>query len=423
MSPTPAIPDPSSGSRAGGVSVYGRAMPARAPLDGVRVVDLSQVVSGPFATMILAEQGADVVKVEPIDVGDALRVTNISRAGYPAAVANVNRGKRSIAVDPTIEVGRDIVLDLIAEADVVVQNFRPGVVDRLGIGYDAATARRADIVYVSISGYGPDGPYADRPVYDPVIQGLVGVVARQQSDIVPIPDLVRNIMFDKATAMTVAQSTCAALFSRAVTGRGEHVEISMLDVGVHFFWPDGMADFTFVGDDVVGDRRIVDGYRITHCADGQLIYILGSEKQAHALFRALDRAEMCDDPRFATLAGIRTGDNRETMGAILEARFAELPMREALDRLHAHGVAAGPINEPHEVLVDPQVVHNDTLVTWEHPVAGTMRQPRSPVRVAGERLEFSQLVAAVGEHTDEILAGLGRTDEQIADLRSSGVVA
>lgn len=395
----------------------------RKPLEGIRVVDLSQVASGPFGTMVLAEQGADVVKIEPIAGGEMIRYLPNSRSGVSAEFMNLNRGKRSIALDLNAEAGRNIVLDLIAEADVVVQNFRPGVVDRLGVGYGAAKARRSDIVYVSISGYGSSGPYSDRPVYDPVIQGLTGAVARQQSETIPIPDLVRNIMFDKATALNVAQGVCAALVARSMTGEGDHLEIAMLDVGVHFFWPDGMSDYTLVGDGASTGFRIADMYRVTHCADGQLIYFAATDEQIHGLYRALGRPDLIDDDRFATPEARVSEDNIEVLGAIIEAAFADLPMRETLDKMHANGVPAGPINEPDDVLTDPQIVHNETLVTWEHPTYGTLRQPRHPIKFSGEALPVPEFVDGLGERTDEILGELGRTAEQIAALRESGVVA
>lgn len=398
-------------------------MPNRKPLDGVRVIDLAQVVSGPYATMILAEQGADVIKVEPIGEGDLLRRTQISRGGVSSTYLNLNHGKRSVAVDLAAEDGRDIVLDLIENADVVVQNFRPGVVDRLGIGYEAAAARTPDIVYVSISGYGSDGPYADRPVYDPVIQGVSGTVARQKSELIPLPDLVRNVMIDKATALNVAQGVCAALVGRANSGSGDHLEISMLEVALHFFWPDGMADFTFLGEGVEGDRRIPDAYKLTQCADGQLIFFVGTEEQIHGAYRAIGRPDLCDDPRFNSLRGRRADDNLETLWSIMDARFAEVAMRETLANLHEQSVPAGPINEPEEVLVDPQVVHADMLVTWEHSTAGELRQPRNAVRFGGRAVDVPEFVDGVGESTDAILAEIGRTTDQIAALRSADVVA
>lgn len=393
------------------------------PLEGVRVVDLSQITSGPFGTMVLAEQGADVVKVESPTIGDLARWAPNSRNGMSSFVLNQNRGKRSIAVDLQHEAGRDVALDLMAGADVVVQNFRPGVVDHLGLGYDAVRERNPGVIYVSISGFGPDGPYADRPALDPVIQALAGVVYRQQSEAIPLPDLVRNIFVDKATSLTVAQSVCAALFRRTRTGEGDHVVVPMLDVGLYFFWPDGMMDMTFVGDGVAAGPRIVDLYQITHCADGQLVYYVATESQREGLYRALGHPEWSDDPRFGSTAALLDEDNRAALGLLLEAAFAALPLAEVLPRMHEESVPAAPVLEPEQVFDDPQVLHNETLHTWDHPVAGRLRQPRHPVRFASSPTPVPEQVPGLGEHTDEILAELGRTDADVAALRDAGAVA
>jgi crotonobetainyl-CoA:carnitine CoA-transferase CaiB-like acyl-CoA transferase len=393
------------------------------PLEGVRVVDLSQITSGPFGTMVLAEQGADVVKVESPTIGDLARWAPNSRNGMSSFVLNQNRGKRSIAVDLQHEAGRTVALDLMAGADVVVQNFRPGVVEDLGLGYDDACARNARVIYVSISGFGPDGPYADRPALDPVIQALAGVVYRQQSEAIPLPDLVRNIFVDKATSLTVAQSVCAALYRRTRTGQGDHIVLPMLDIGLYFFWPDGMMDMTFVGDGVAEGPRIVDLYQITHCTDGQLVYYIATDAQREGLFRAVGHPEWSDDPRFGSTLALLDDGNRAELGRLLEAAFAAAPMAEVLARLHEGSVPAAPVLEPEQVFEDPQVVHNGTVHTWDHPVAGRVRQPRHPVRFASSPTPVPEQVPGLGEHTDEILAELGRTDADIAALRESGAVA
>ena len=393
------------------------------PLEGVRVVDLSQITSGPFGTMVLAEQGADVVKVESPAIGDLARRAPNSRNGMSSFVLNQNRGKRSIAVDLQHEAGRAVTLDLMAEADVVVQNFRPGVVENLGLGYGDVSARNQGVIYVSISGFGPDGPYADRPALDPVIQALAGVVHRQQSEAIPLPDLVRNIFVDKATSLTVAQSVCAALYRRTRTGRGDHIVLPMLDIGLYFFWPDGMMDMTFIGDGVVEGPRIVDLYQITRCADGQLVYYIATEAQREGLYRAVGHPEWSEDPRFGSTAALLDEGNRAELGRLLEAAFAALPLAQVLARMHEASVPAAPVLEPERVFEDPQVVHNGTLHTWEHPVAGRVRQPRHPVRFASSPTPVPEQVPGLGEHTDEILAGLGRSDADIVALRSAGAVA
>jgi crotonobetainyl-CoA:carnitine CoA-transferase CaiB-like acyl-CoA transferase len=392
------------------------------PLEGVRVVDLSQITSGPFGTMVLAEQGADVVKVEPPGLGDLFRLSAFSRGGFSALLLNHNRGKRGICIDTATDEGRDLVVELMAGADVVVQNFRPGVVDRLGFGYEDIKARNPRVIYASISGYGPTGPYATRPVVDPIIQALTAMVARQQSEAIPLPDLIRHIVVDKATALTVAQAVSAALFHRERSGEGDHLVIPMLDVGAYFFWPDGMMDYTLVGEGIAGGPRIADTYALTQCADGQLIYYAPTNDMRLALYRALGYPELCDDPRFKDVHGLMADDNFATLGGILGGAFEQRTVDEVVHGFVEAGIPVARILEPHEVFDDEQFVHNGTFVTWEHPQAGTLRQPRHPVRFASAETPVPEWVPGLGEHTDAILAELGRTADQVTALRETGVV-
>ena len=211
-----------------------------------------------------------------------------------------------------------------------------------GFGYDDIKAANPSVIYVSVSGFGPTGPYANRPVVDPIIQALTGIVARQQSEAIPLPDLVRNIIVDKATALTVAQAISAALFHRERTGEGNHLVVPMLDVGLYFFWPDGMMDYTLVGDGVVPGPRIADTYSLTQCADGQLIYYAPTNDMRLRLYRVLGHPEFCDDPRFNDIAGLMQDDNLVTLGAILAEEFEKLPVAEVLARLVEAEIPVAP---------------------------------------------------------------------------------
>ena len=392
------------------------------PLDGVKVLDLAQLTSAPMAAMVMAEQGAEVIKVESPPLGDLYRVAAFNKGGITSLFANQNRGKRSISIDASSDDGLAVLLDLLEWADVVFQNFRPGVVDRMGIGYEAAKARNPGVIYVSISGYGPDGPYANRPVVDPIIQSLSGIVARQQSEAIPLPDLVRQIMVDKATALQAAQAVCASLYHREKTGEGDHLVLPMLDMGVSFFWPDGMMDHTLLDDDVNAGLRIADTYQLTNCSDGQIIYYAPSDAHRHALFRALGHPELCEDPRFKDAAGLVQPGNWEALGAIIVNAFYEKTVDEVLTQLVELEVPCAPILEPEQVFDDPQIVHNETLVTWTHPVAGTLRQPRHPVRFANHDTPIPERIDLLGESTEDVLAMLGRTADDIAALRDAGVI-
>jgi crotonobetainyl-CoA:carnitine CoA-transferase CaiB-like acyl-CoA transferase len=391
------------------------------PLAGIRVVDCSAILSGPLATMILADQGAEVVKVEPPGIGDLLRLSPFARGGLGAFFANGNRGKRAIALDLRQPRGRELLLSLVRGADVFVQNFRPGAVERLGIAEADLRAVAPDLVYVSISGFGESGPYAGRRVYDPVIQALTGSIAIQQHPDSGERDLVRHVICDKASAYTAAQAITAALFARARGAGGQHVRVAMLDAALAFFWPDGMMAHTMVGEGVRPGPTLYQLYRLTGTADGHLIYFAVSDAEFHGLFRALARPEWCEDERFGPLAARM--QHTEELQALLVREFRKWPTQEILARMAAESLPAAPVLSLEEVIADPQVRHNEVLVEREHPSAGVIRQPRPPARFDRTPSEPGRLAPLHGEHTDEILAELGVGAEERKALREAGVVA
>ncbi|CAI8385498.1 MAG: Acetyl-CoA:oxalate CoA-transferase [Acidimicrobiaceae bacterium] len=393
------------------------------PLEGIRVVDLTQVVSGPLATMLLADQGAEVVKVEPLGIGgDVTRLPSFAKGGISALFVNNNRGKRSLAVDLTKEEGKQIVIDLVEQADVFIQNFRPGAIERLGLSYDELKAVNPKLIYCSISGFGPDGPYSDRPVLDPVIQGLTSMVSRQLNPQIPFPDLVRNLVADKSTALTSAQAITAALFSRERTGEGQFLQIPMLDSCLYFFWVDGMMDLTMLDEDVSPGITLAKVYNITNTSDGQLIYFAANDKQRFGLLRALGRDELCDDERFSSLAAISNPENFAALGEIVAKEFEKVTNDEIIPKLIEHQVPCGPILEGEETLEDPQVLHNEVLRVWEHPEAGKIRQPVPAARFSDTPAEMRESAALLGQHNDEILGELNRDKETIDRLRAEEVI-
>jgi crotonobetainyl-CoA:carnitine CoA-transferase CaiB-like acyl-CoA transferase len=391
------------------------------PLDGIRIVDCSAILSGPLATMILADQGADVIKVEPPGIGDLLRLSPFSRGGLGAFFVNGNRGKRSIALDLRQPRGREILLDLVRRADVFIQNFRPGAAKRLGIAEADLRAVAPDLVYVSISGFGEDGPYASRRVYDPVIQALTGSIAIQVQPKTGERDLVRHVICDKASAYTAAQAITAALFARARGAGGQHVRIAMLDAALAFFWPDGMMAHTLVGEGVKPGPTLYEIYRLTETADGHLIYFAVSDAEFHGLFRALGHPDWCDDPRFGDLSA-RMGHMQLLEGMIRES-FRGWKTAEILERMAAESLPAAPALSLEEVIADPQVRHNQILVEREHPTAGVIREPRPPAHFDRTPSEPGRLAPLLGEHSDEILAELGLDAAARGRLREDGVVA
>ncbi|HJP34857.1 MAG TPA: CoA transferase [Gammaproteobacteria bacterium] len=391
------------------------------PLDGVRIVDCSAVISGPLATMMLADQGADVIKVEPPGTGDITRTPWFSRGGIGALYANANRGKRSVALDLQAERGREILKQLVAGADVFVQNFRPGAMERLGLGEPELRAVQPELIYVSISGFGESGPYADRRVYDPVIQGLTGHIAVQRlpGDAGPV-DLVRNIICDKSTSYTAAQAITAALFARERGHGGQHIKIAMIDAGLAFFWCDGMMAHTLVGEGVQTAAALYDIYKLRESADGPLVVFAASDSEFQGLARALDRLDLIEDERFKTLA-----DRLQNVVALEEIVNAELrkwPAAELVERLVAEDVPAGPIHSLEEVIDDPQLRHNDAIVEFDHPLAGRMRQPAPPARFDRTPAAPGRPAPALGEHTDEVMEEIGVGDADRQRLREDDVI-
>jgi len=374
-----------------------------------------------MATMMLADQGADVIKVEQPGVGDYLRLSPFSRGGLGAFFVNGNRGKRAITLDLHQPRGRELLLSLVRGADVFVQNFRPGAVEKLGIAEADLRAVRPDLVYVSISGFGESGPYARRRVYDPVIQALSGSVAIQVHPDTGERDLVRHVICDKASALTAAQAITAALFARERGAGGQHVRVAMLDASLAFFWPDGMMAHTMVGPGVErAGPTLYQLYRLTETADGHLIYFAVSDAEFHGLFRALGRAEWCEDERFRDLAARMA--HTAVLEPMIRAEFRKWPTQEIIARMAAESLPVAPALSLDEVIDDPQVRHNELIVERDHPSAGRIRQPRAAARFDKTRAEPGRLAPLPGEHTDEILAELGIGAEERKRLRAEKVV-
>jgi crotonobetainyl-CoA:carnitine CoA-transferase CaiB-like acyl-CoA transferase len=393
------------------------------PLEGIKIVDASAVVSGPLATMILADQGADVVELEPLGMGDVLRLPNFTRGGLSAFFANCNRNKRGIAVDVTKPEGVEIMHKLVAEADVFVQNWRPGAADRLGLGEPELRALNPDLIYCSISGYGPTGPYSQRRVYDPIIQGLSGHTGVQLNPEVPIRDLVRNIVSDKSSSYTAAQAITAALFARDRGAGGQYIEIPMIDASLAFFWPDGMLAHTFAGDDLPRGVTLYESYRLWETADGYIMYFTATQSEFEGLFRALGHPEWLDDPRFGTLEGRNEDDNRAELGVLVMNAIRELPSETLISRMVENDVPVGPVLELDELFDDPQIAHNEAILEFDHPTAGKFRQARPAARFHATPQDPTRRMPPLhGEHTEEVLNELGYPAAKLADLRAKGVV-
>jgi len=387
------------------------------PLAGYRVIDVTQMISGPMATMVLADQGADVIKVEPPGAGDLTRALGGPRGMSPTFTI-VNRNKRSVVLNLKTQRGVAILKDLVAKTDLFVQNFRPGVAEQMGIGEAELRRIKPDLVYFSISGFGEIGPYVHKRVYDPVIQALSGL-ASIQADADGHPHMMRLIVPDKVTAITAAQAMTAALLARERTKQGQHVRLAMLDAVVSFLWPEAMVAHTFITDKQVIVRPNARDL-VFKTADGYITVATVSDSEWQGLTRALERPDWLEDPRFTTPAGrVKYADARlEITAEVLKTRTSA----EWLARLDAEQVPCAPVLSRKDLLTDPQIAANKLIVESEHPSLGHMRQPRPAARFDQTPAELRIPAPKLGEHTDTVLTDLGIAGDELAALRTSGVI-
>lgn len=388
------------------------------PLHGIRVLDMSVMISGPLAAMVLAEQGADVIKVESPGLGDLMRFLGSNKAGMTGIFAGTNRGKRSLVVDVKMAAGLDIVRRLVANTDVLIQNFRPGAMERLGLGYDDLRLINPRLVYVSISGFGPDGPKSDQRVYDNVIQASSGLAA-VQTDQTGAPSLFRTLLCDKVTSLTAAQAITAALFARERgAAEGQHIVLAMLDAAIAFLWPDSAMDVMLLDEDVTRTRTIGAGYNVTAFADGFAAVSAVSDSEFAGYFRALGHPELCDDERFATM-GQRMRHLR-VLGPLLQQYARATTLADFLAASAEHQVPAAAIVSLADLPDDEQVLHNGIFTVREHPLAGTIRDPRPAPRFSATPATLGDHAPSYGQHSDEIIAELGLDP---AALRATGVIS
>ena len=390
------------------------------PLEGIRIVDFTSNVAGPLGTMILGDQGADIIKIEPVDGGDPTRGSAQRRGGYSTSFLNNNRSKRSIALDLKAAAGRRALLKLCETADVFVQNYRPGVVERLGIDEPAVRAAKPDIVYVSISGFGEVGPYAKKPVYDPIIQAYSGLATVQAGADDVRPRMLRTILPDKLTAITASQAITAALLARARTGKGQHVRLSMLEAVLAFLWPSDMGDQTFIGDEPATQEKASATDLVYETDDGWITVAVQTNAQWVALTEALGRPEWLEDERFKTPA-LRQ-KNVEARLALTQEVVRGGSAEYWLDRLTQAGVPCAPVLTRFQVINAPQVEALKAVVEYDHPKAGRLRQMRNAARFEGTPAGIRRAAPALGEHSAEILAEAGYSPEEIAGLRADGVI-
>lgn len=390
------------------------------PLAGVRIIEVTTNAAGPMATGMLADQGADVIRLETRGMGDPSRHVGGSRDGVTAYNAYMNRNKRSMAVDLKHPDLREPLLELIRTADVFVQNSRPGALDRYGYGFDDLHAVHPDLIYVSISGFGANGPASHQRVYDPVIQCVSGCAAAQGED--GKPALMKTIVSDKVAALTAAQAISAALFARARgSAGGHHVELSMLDASLAFLWPEVYWNASFdPGEAFVAKPLISDFYRVLESADGYVTLVVVGDGEFHAACEQLEIDAPLSDPRFRTLSDRFA--NFDALCSAFEQATRRLSSDEIVRRMDGAGVPCAKTNRLEDVFEDPRVMHNGSIIAYDHPQGGRLRQARPPAIFAGKPNGVRRPAPALGEHTDELLAEAGCSAERIAALRTAGAI-
>ena len=390
---------------------------SQGPLTGIRVVDMSVMISGPLAGMTLADQGAEVIKVESPGLGDMMRYLGSQKNGITGIYALHNRGKKSLVVDLKKPEGTEVLRSLVATADVLIQNFRPGAVERLGFGYEDVRAINPDIVYVSIAGFGADGPSSNRRVYDNVIQAASGLASVQTDAATGKPAIFKHLICDKVTAYTVAQAITAALFARERGSGGQHITISMLDAAIAFTWPDSAMDVALLDEDALRTATISSAYSAMEFKDGYATSSVVTQSEFEGYCAALGVPEVAQDERFKDREA--RAINAAALKEILQHQLSTISVHDFLEGALIHDVPASGLNTLATVVDDPQVIHNETFFIREHPQAGTMREVRNAPRFKGTPTKMQPPAPAMGAHSDEIVSSLGL---DAAALRAAAII-
>ena len=392
----------------------------KGPLSGIRVIDLSSVLSGPAATVLLADQGADVIKVES-PAGDIVRRMGRGHDSLSPAFVAANRGKRSVCLNLKEATGVEVVKKLVTGADVFVQNFRPGAIERMGLSYEVLQSINPALLYVSVSGFGEQGPYSHKRVYDPVIQALTGLPDMQADAAEARPKMVRTVIPDKVSALTTAQAITAALLERERgDGTGQHIKVAMLDATISFLWPEALAGLTMVGQEHNVRTGQLAQDLIFQTRDGYITCGAVSDDEWRGMCAALDRPDWLDDERFNTPLGrVQNAKARlESMSDVLSSRTSA----EWLERLDTEDVPCAPVLTRPEILENEQVKANELIHEYNHPSLGEIRQPRPGARFSRSELRKEPIAPMLGEHSKEVLQQAGISDADIETLIKENIL-
>tara|TARA_Y100001934_G_C12293517_1_gene746127 strand:- start:17 stop:1192 length:1176 start_codon:yes stop_codon:yes gene_type:complete len=389
------------------------------PLEGITILEFSTMITASFAAMQMCEQGARVIKVEPLAAGDPLRYIGATKGGISSLFANCNRGKEAVRIDIKTEAGQALVRDMVPNVDVVIHNFRPGVMEKLGLGSDDLRALNSRLIYTAISGFGKAGPKRDSPAYDPVIQAQSGITATQGKD---GPDFFRTLICDKITAYTACQAVTAALYAREKTGAGQHIDLSMLDAGLFFIFPDGFQNHTLLDEDVAPQPLLIDIlYDLTVTKDGAVTVSAGTAEQQMRSLIAMGMEHLLVDERFNSMENLVA--NIDEFKALVATEYLKYTTDEVIAKLAEADVPCARCLDKDEVLAQEQLQANGSVEVIDHPLMGSLRIVKAPPRFGGEALEPGAPSPDHGQHTRSVLESFSLRADRIEQMFGDGVVS
>ncbi|MCH2678061.1 MAG: CoA transferase [Alphaproteobacteria bacterium] len=396
-------------------------MKNKGPLSGITVIDLTAMISGPVCTMMLGDQGADVIKVEPL-TGELTRKVGASKNGMTTSFLCANRSKRSLTLNLKDPKGITVLKKLITKADVLVQNFRPGAMKRMGLSYEEVKKLNKEIIYTSISGFGEKGPYSNQRVYDPVIQALSGLADIQRDQKTNFPKMVRTIIPDKTTGMAAAQAISSALFYKERYGTGQHIKLAMLDVMVAYLWPEGSASLSFVGDEGDPSKGQMGLDLVFQTKDNKYITAGAvTDKEWLGMCNAFDRKDLLSDPRFNTPRA--RFDNKTERRLLIADEIKKHNSIDILTKLHENEVPSAPILSRTELLENEQIIENNIIEFHDSKFFGNIRSPRPAPIYSDSPINGNQLAPLLGQNSIEILKEIDYKDQEIANLLQEKVTS
>ena len=377
------------------------------PYEGIRVLELTSTVSGPFAGMMLADQGAEVIKVEPPGIGDLARFMGTTKDGMGAMFSTLNRNKKCICLDFKNEEDLSVLKELVSTTDVLIENYRPGIVKKLGIDYESLSQINPDLIYCSISGYGQSGPYKEKKVYDPLIQGTVGIPHAQN---IKSPELIRTIIYDKVTGLTSAQAISAALYQKAKGEGGQYLPISMMESALYYNWPDLMMNHTF-DEGGINLGELADLFEVYETKDGGVVLIIIANDEVFTKFCNVFDLSLHLDEKYNNL--VSRIINKEELTAEINKVTSQLSCKELENKMDLEGISASICNELNEVYKDPQVIEQGSIVEINHPELGVMRMPKPPANLKGQGSFPRSLAPILGHDNREVLTSINIDDDTI----------